>query len=1213
MTGYGREPREEKMNQTKFWSLDGVAPEAQKRAQEAAAREGISVSEWLQRKLLGNAGNDASGAHEPARSASHPTRIDNAVHSMSRLLESNQRAQSDMHRAIGSIVADINTSTQDQANALHELSERVDRLERTSDTSELQDSIRALGTNVTRIADQAAREIAAAAGQIGEFSNAIEAMDEKVAAAKAESQRVGLYVQEQLSYAAERARAAEAGIAQAAETAQAVADLQRQFPRVSEIENAVAGIERFSVKAAGEISGLVNSVSTLGKQSAQLREETAGLSARIRRTEDRTASLEKLEGAVAGLKGRIGALDAVEHSLAALAGRETAAREQNRSLSEKLGSLSASFTEACEASVRTQKDVRSRISKLNEGLESAVSAMSALARADSVDQLNTRLSALGGIVQTAGAKIAAQEGLSEQLAGRIRAAETVLSSLPEIEHALARLNHQAMEAEARSISVRDSTAKLAERLSTAEAELSSYPEIREAVGRLQTQARESDAKIDAARLDAAAMTERLKSVEAILAKIPEIEAQLAHLMTRSHAYDQVEKSVAALGRREVETASRLAAIAEECRSHTEKSAADRELLAGRLQDAELRIAKTESHERRLNALDARLADFDAVADTVAALAGGVAGMSNRIDTATAELHDYCQKLSDENARFSERLDKAEQLLSNQARLEDRFDAFARRAAILDRLDDYFAKLAKVDAERIARIDELTRKIQVLEGWEHSARDELESITKRVLAAEERIEPVSDHESALSALTAEVSGLTGRLSETVNEVSGRLRAIEERGAGGGKQGESFVPEQMSGQIAELKAEIESRQAQNAQRLGALTSDLESLSAEMAALREQSAAVPPAAETHQISSSPDKGLSAPEPEETSPALATDELQPLPDLPPEPIGLSSIDDLAPRVAVEVNLEPINLVTDSPASLDGADYLGRARQAALHAAQNAKPEARANRNSWVQDARKKPPVLLGTAAGLLLAAAASAYFLIPGRVSVPTVPVAAVPGETSLDTAPALPDSAPAAGSIEAGQAEGAEMLARGMAYANGTGVERDDAAAAAWFLKAADAGVPMAQFQIGVAYEKGIGVAADAKEAARWYMEAANRGNVKSMYNLGVAYANGAGIEKNLGEAARRFEQAASYGLADALFNLAVLYEHGLGVTASLADAYKWYAIAASAGDADARMRVEAIATQLPPEQKDAADMFAASFQPIPPDPAANDLPGTSQASR
>lgn len=187
-------------------------------------------------------------------------------------------------------------------------------------------------------------------------------------------------------------------------------------------------------------------------------------------------------------------------------------------------------------------------------------------------------------------------------------------------------------------------------------------------------------------------------------------------------------------------------------------------------------------------------------------------------------------------------------------------------------------------------------------------------------------------------------------------------------------------------------------------------------------------------------------------------------------------------------------------------------------------------------------------------------------------------------------------------------AELLL-GLKYADGDGVEANDAEAAKWLGRAAQKGKALAEYRLGTLYEKGFGVPLDMKIAADWYAKAAELGNVKAMHNLAVAYANGNGRDTNYTEAARWFQSAAERGLADSQFNLAVLHERGLGVRISLTEAYRWYAIAAAQGDMESSTRVEALLSQIPAADRDAADKAAAAFKPLPVEAAANEAPELS----
>ena len=68
-------------------------------------------------------------------------------------------------------------------------------------------------------------------------------------------------------------------------------------------------------------------------------------------------------------------------------------------------------------------------------------------------------------------------------------------------------------------------------------------------------------------------------------------------------------------------------------------------------------------------------------------------------------------------------------------------------------------------------------------------------------------------------------------------------------------------------------------------------------------------------------------------------------------------------------------------------------------------------------------------------------------------------------------------------------------------GLGVDQDDTEAARWYLKAAEQGIPLAQYHLGMMYRKGEGVAQDDAEAARWLLKAAEQGIATAQFNLGV----------------------------------------------------------------------------------------------------------------
>ena len=87
-------------------------------------------------------------------------------------------------------------------------------------------------------------------------------------------------------------------------------------------------------------------------------------------------------------------------------------------------------------------------------------------------------------------------------------------------------------------------------------------------------------------------------------------------------------------------------------------------------------------------------------------------------------------------------------------------------------------------------------------------------------------------------------------------------------------------------------------------------------------------------------------------------------------------------------------------------------------------------------------------------------------------------------------------------------------------GRGCARDRAAATACFRRAAGAGLPEAQFNLGLALwrgDDGGAVGRDLAGAVAWYERAALAGQPDAQYNLGNAYKNGEGVARDMGMAA------------------------------------------------------------------------------------------------
>ncbi|USA54693.1 sel1 repeat family protein [Acinetobacter sp. C32I] len=76
-------------------------------------------------------------------------------------------------------------------------------------------------------------------------------------------------------------------------------------------------------------------------------------------------------------------------------------------------------------------------------------------------------------------------------------------------------------------------------------------------------------------------------------------------------------------------------------------------------------------------------------------------------------------------------------------------------------------------------------------------------------------------------------------------------------------------------------------------------------------------------------------------------------------------------------------------------------------------------------------------------------------------------------------------------------------GAMYADGDGVEQNDAKAFEWFQKAANQGEASAQYNLAVMYDNGKGIEKDIKQAYYWYFKAAEQGDLDAQHHLRMSY--------------------------------------------------------------------------------------------------------------
>jgi TPR repeat protein len=125
-------------------------------------------------------------------------------------------------------------------------------------------------------------------------------------------------------------------------------------------------------------------------------------------------------------------------------------------------------------------------------------------------------------------------------------------------------------------------------------------------------------------------------------------------------------------------------------------------------------------------------------------------------------------------------------------------------------------------------------------------------------------------------------------------------------------------------------------------------------------------------------------------------------------------------------------------------------------------------------------------------------------------------------------------------------------------GTGVPRDLPTGVAWFQRAAEAGSPEAEFNVGVMYDRGFGIERNAEKAVEWYRKAVAAGVAPAKHNLALMLREGRGAPQDGPKAVELLRDAAHQGMTASMYALGDMYERGGAVLKDPAAALAWFAI-------------------------------------------------------
>jgi len=138
------------------------------------------------------------------------------------------------------------------------------------------------------------------------------------------------------------------------------------------------------------------------------------------------------------------------------------------------------------------------------------------------------------------------------------------------------------------------------------------------------------------------------------------------------------------------------------------------------------------------------------------------------------------------------------------------------------------------------------------------------------------------------------------------------------------------------------------------------------------------------------------------------------------------------------------------------------------------------------------------------------------------------------------------------EAGTGNALAMHDIGRMYADGLGVEIDNAVSFTWYSKAlaafldieADKENRYVEYRIGKMYTAGLGTEQDYKEAAGWFDMSVSRNHKYAQYSLAGLFYRGQGVEQNYEMAFDLYRRSARQHVPYASYELAKMYRDGIG---------------------------------------------------------------------
>ncbi len=162
------------------------------------------------------------------------------------------------------------------------------------------------------------------------------------------------------------------------------------------------------------------------------------------------------------------------------------------------------------------------------------------------------------------------------------------------------------------------------------------------------------------------------------------------------------------------------------------------------------------------------------------------------------------------------------------------------------------------------------------------------------------------------------------------------------------------------------------------------------------------------------------------------------------------------------------------------------------------------------------------------------------------------------------------------------GSPLAAMEMAARIAKDEKPDLLAAYKYLLAAANAGVPLAQNEIGLLYISGNLGLSDPTAGVAWFTRAAKAGHAPAQNNLAALYERGMGVPVDYNNAGQLYSLAANQGHAEATTGLARLHALGLGTDVNVPKAWALASLAVERGDESAKTLLGDLTSKLDDKQ-------------------------------